>query len=97
MKIHIPSSQLWPTLLLTGLVAFSSVAQASGTKTCNNGKCGSSASQSEGPLVPMAMPLASPQANTMQSTLKKSVTRFSGGAASLRQQVIQQNKTGKAQ
>lgn len=93
MKAPIPSSRLWPTLLLTGLVTFSSVAQASSMKTCANVKC-------EPPPPPSAenlVPMATHQGNTTPTSLKKSVTRFSGGAASLRQQVIEQNKTSKAQ
>lgn len=42
--------------------------------------------------------LATPaQVSSTAISLKKSVARFFGSAASLRQQVIQQNKTGNAQ
>ena len=93
---HTITSRLWLILLLMGLLGSMPVAQASGgcrgTLTVCLERQGQNATSAANVKM-LAVPV---QASSTPSSLKKSVTRFSSGAASLRQQVIQQNKAGKA-
>ena len=101
MKTHIPSSRLWPALLLISLLTSTPMAQASGACIATAYGCVRNNPPPENAAVDHpagTKMLATPaQASSTPTSLKKSVTRFSGGAASLRQQVIEQNKTSKAQ
>lgn len=101
MKTHIPSSRLWPALLLISLLTSAPMAQASKVCIGTTNACGRNNPPPENAAVDYpagTKMLATPaQASSTPTSLKKSVTRFSGGAASLRQQVIEQNKTSKAQ
>ena len=92
-----------PTMRLTGhavvlllLVLSAPVSHASGSKPCSpsRGSCQADPTPSSAAAMQLSAAgqaaLSAPQASTGGKSLKKSVTRFSSGAASLRQQVQQQ-------
>jgi hypothetical protein len=81
---HTNSSRLWSILLLLVLLGSVPLAKATASRvTCV--QCNNSQHQE------------AQQVSSTPTSLKKSVSRISGGMVHLRQQVIQQNKTGKAQ
>jgi len=88
---HTNSSRLWSILLLLVLLGSVPLAKATASRVtcvqCNN-------SQHQEAQQVLATPA---QVSSTPTSLKKSVSRISGGMVHLRQQVIQQNKTGKAQ
>lgn len=94
---HTITSSLWPMLLLMGLLASSPAAQAT-TAVCKGtvAECLKRQEQNTESAANAKMLAVPVQASSTPSSLKKSVTRFSSGAASLRQQVIQQNNVSKA-
>lgn len=93
--MKLPNTKLrWQALLLIGLLGQAPLVWATSTKTvCLS--CGESQVDAHTPQ--MLANSVHPATSSTPTSLKKSVSRISGGMLHLRQQVIQQNKTSKAQ